>query len=153
MSGSGKDSLLSFPHRPDRLRVPLIIVPRGYCGLFPWVYSGRSVNVVINWCVELYIHSPTCLHGMYNENLTLRSTSFTSKITYQRIMYYTVTTKSAWQHSKLCKHNIRHESHLRHSQPRNVASLTGNPRYVLTPIQGISQTFVLFTTSNNEFTQ
>jgi len=94
MSGSGKDSLLSFPHRPDRLRVPLILIPRGYCGLFPRVYSGRSVNVVINQGVELYIHSPTCLHGMYNENLTLSSTSFTSKITYQCVMCYVVTTVS-----------------------------------------------------------
>jgi hypothetical protein len=79
-TGYGLDDLGSIPgiaqffcppQRPDRFWDPPSFFSNGYREQFPREYSGRSVKlstylqlVPRSRIVELYLHSPICLHGM-----------------------------------------------------------------------------------------
>jgi hypothetical protein len=61
----------SSPQHTDRPWGPPSPGSNGYRGLFPWDYSSRGVKLTTHLhlvpksrMVELYFHSPICLHGI-----------------------------------------------------------------------------------------
>jgi hypothetical protein len=70
-SNPDKDKIFSSPRRSDRLWSPPSLLSIGYRRLFPCGYSGRSAKLTTHHhlmqrsrMVELYLHSPICLHGI-----------------------------------------------------------------------------------------
>jgi hypothetical protein len=65
--GGGGGECFSSTSRPERLRGPPSLQPNGYQGLF---LSGRESDhsppssADVKELVELYLHSPICLHGV-----------------------------------------------------------------------------------------
>jgi hypothetical protein len=67
--------------RPYQLWVPASLLSNGYWGLFNRGLSGRGVNLTTHLhlvprsrMVELYLHSPVCLHGIVLDWLSTGTT-------------------------------------------------------------------------------